>query len=487
MTIIPMDKFYNRFTGTPKTNIILEEILPAERTEEAIRKRAVYVSYVRKISGNRLDHTLRPFRLKSLGGELESDDFRKMNDLLGDVGSETKYDAYLLPANKESSKFYAYANVKTCCMLLAQILFVNHAVHEGLPDRIEEKSKTRILESLPQYINKCAEENLSPVNDGDSRFYAFLFLLQTAFDKLFVPDDDIVTYDLSTGAYHVSEAYHACTSYLEFANKKVITATTEEKELCYQITTGWSREIDPSTWDRLNEYYYGAISPTTGEENLFTKHYDGILEKMLPQFGRARVRLSETVLKEKKGAPLKIVEIGAGSGAFAIDLIMACQRLGIPVHELEYLGIDPSQYMRDHFTENIQRKIGRSALPDHWRLLDGSLEEVCAAPDRYLNQDNNTVVVISYCIHHCYPGSVHEFFSHPRIKERVKAVFVLDGVKEHGWTKPYYMWADCESPENFDNVTVRGIWNSETVWIEPDRPMEGHCVTRAWCSLRKLT
>ena len=57
-----------------------------------------------------------------------------------------------------------------------------------------------------------------------------------------------------------------------------MTALDAEKELCYEITTGWSEGIDRKTWDKLNEYYYGAISPSTGEENLFVKNYDVILE-----------------------------------------------------------------------------------------------------------------------------------------------------------------------------------------------------------------
>ncbi|MEM9596426.1 MAG: hypothetical protein AAGD06_19300, partial [Acidobacteriota bacterium] len=67
------------------------------------------------------------------------------------------------------------------------------------------------------------------------------------------------------------------------------------------------------------------------------------------------------------------------------------------------------------------------------------------------------------------------------------AIYVLDGVREHGWTKPYYMWADCESPECFDNVTKQGTWRSETLWTEPAKPIDGHAVTTAWCALRRLT
>ena len=184
---------------------------------------------------------------------------------------------------------------------------------------------------------------------------------------------------------------------------------------------------------------------------------------------------------------MKILEIGAGSGAFAIDLVMTCKRLGIPIEEVKYYGIDPSDYMRENFRANIERKIGDTQLPKDWELVDGSLEKVSETPEHYIHKNGITIIVLSYCIHHCFHGSVRDFFVNEVIGDRVQAVFVLDATKEHGWTKPYYMWADCESPENFDNVGIKGIWGSKTIWIEPCSPIEGHSVTNAWCSLRKLS
>jgi hypothetical protein len=34
------------------------------------------------------------------------------------------------------------------------------------------------------------------------------------------------------------------------------TATDVEKELCYQLTTGWGDGIDVATWNALNQAYY---------------------------------------------------------------------------------------------------------------------------------------------------------------------------------------------------------------------------------------
>ena len=482
-----MERFFQRFEDSPKITVTLEEIIPKESTEASIKERAVYISYAKKITRRSLDDRLRFYRQKALVGALSSEDFDGMNELLTVVQKQAQYDGYMMPLGKESGKFYAYARVKSYAMLIAQILFVNNSIQEGLMERIEKGSIAETLEGVSKFVENCSKENIAPVGEDEARFYATLFLLQTAFDKYFVPDGDIVTYDAKTGDYQVAESYDECTAYLALSNKKVITATTAEKELCYNITSGWGEGIDLVTWDKLNEYYYGAISPTTGEENLFTKNYDVILERMLPQFGLARVRLSEAVLREKTGNPkLTILEIGAGSGAFPIDLIMACKRLGIPIEEVKYYGVEPSDYMRKNFRANIERKIGDTHLPRDWKLVDGNLEKVGETPENYIHKDEITIVVICYTIHHCFHESVKEFFANRVIRDRARAVFVLDVVKEHGWTKPYYMWADCESPENFDNVGVKGSWSSKTIWTEPCAPIEGHCVTNAWVSLREM-
>ena len=354
-------------------------------------------------------------------------------------------------------------------------------------ERIEKESIPELLEGVSRFVKDCSKENMAPVDEDEARFYATLFLLQTAFDRIFVPDEDIVTYDVETGDCRVAESYDEFTAYLELSNRKVLTASTAEKELCYNITTGWSEGIDLLTWDKLNEYYYGAISPTTGEENLFTKHYDVLLERMLPQFPMSKVRLAEAVLNEKKGnEKLRILEIGAGSGAFAIDLMMSCKRLRIPLEEVEYYGIEPSDYMRRNFRANIERKIGETRLPKDWELVDGTLEAVTRTPEVYIHGNGVTIIVLSYVVHHCFGDSVKAFFADAALRDQATAVFVLDATKEHGWTKPYYMWADCESPENFDNVGIAGDWRSKTIWIEPCHPIEGHSVTNAWCMLRRL-
>jgi SAM-dependent methyltransferase len=144
--------------------------------------------------------------------------------------------------------------------------------------------------------------------------------------------------------------------------------------------------VNNGQWDAFAAYlsvlppeqlpdYYSAISPTTGEVNLFTTHYDRLLERMLPQFALAKVRLAEDLLRVKRaGAPLKILDIGAGSGALAIDLIMACTRLGLSLDEITYEGLDPSAYMRRHFRANCARKIGKTPFPTHWTLRKGSIE-----------------------------------------------------------------------------------------------------------------
>ena len=83
--------------------------------------------------------------------------------------------------------------------------------------------------------------------------------------------------------------------------------------------------------------------------------------------------------------------------------------------------------------------------------------------------------------------SLDAFLTSQDIKNRTAAIYFLEGTRQHGWTKPYYMWVDCESPENFNNVTAKGIWSERVLWTEPEKPFAGNAATNAWCCLRLLT
>ncbi|MCP4154447.1 MAG: hypothetical protein GY757_42375 [bacterium] len=479
-----MNKFFTRF-GKKKIKLSFEEIIPRDDTAAAIRENAVYLFYVDGIVSQKVDEALSGPRVRALRGELEPEDCSAMDNFLEHETTSARYE------KEANERVYAYHRVKCNAMLISQVLFVNNSIREGLLDRINNASVEAVSKELYDYIKKRSLENGAPVTGIEAEFYSTLFILQTAFDRHFVPGESIVNYIKENGDYtgecRITDSYNVSTSYLELTNRRVIEAHDAEKKLCYNITTAWSRGIDLPTWNSLNKYYYEAKSPTTGKANLFTKNYDILLERMLPQFALSRVRLAEELLKKEfNGEKLRILEVGAGSGALAIDLMMACKKLKIPASLIEYRGIEPSAHMRDNFKANIEGKIGNSQLPADWKLEPGSLETLTGDPAKYLKNEN-TVLVFSFSAHHCFSGTLHAFFNHKEIEAKAKCIYVLDGVKEHGWTKPYYMWADCESPENFENVVQRGVWNSETLWLEPAVPIEGYAVTNAWCSLRKLT
>jgi SAM-dependent methyltransferase len=482
---ILMDPFFTTDHGFPMVYLALEDILPRDTTRPSVQARAVYQHYVKTLAARPSDDDLRPFREKALMGSLTPPDFAQMHTLFTTMKSQAQYAGTRRPRQHTLA---AYAQLNSYAMLLAQILFVDNSIKERLRDLIQDAARDRVVDSLSASIRARSAANGEALVPTDARFYATLFLLQTAFDQLFVPDDDIVTYDTASGTYNVTDRYDHCIRYLALSGRKIATASRAEHNLCYDLTTGWGDHIDRATWDALNTHYYSAISPTTGEANLFATHYDRLLERMLPQFVLAKVRLAEDVLRVKHAdAPLKILDIGAGSGALAIDLVMACTRLGLSPAEITYEGLDPSAYMRRNFRANCERKIGSTPFPHHWMLRKGSIEQVDADPTHYLHAGIPTVVVFSESLHHCFHASVKRFFRNRVIKQLAHAVFVLDATAAHGWTKPYYMWADCESPENFDNIVDPGIWTSQTLWHEPPRALDAHAVDDTWCYLQMRT
>jgi SAM-dependent methyltransferase len=450
-----------------------------------VQGRAVYQDYVHALAARPSDEDLRPFRRKALMGHVTPPDFAAMHTLFTTVKSQAQH---AVTRRQRQHTLAAYAHLNSYAMLLAQILFVDNSIKEGLPGRIQEPARDRVLDSLSASIRARSATNGAALAPEDARFYATLFLLQTAFDRLFVPDEDIVTYDTASGAYRVTDRYDHCIRYLALSGRKITTASRAEHNLCYDLTTGWGDHIDRATWDALNAHDYRAISPTTGEANLFTTHDDRLLERMLPPFALANVRLAEDVLHVKQaGIPLKILDIGAGSGALAIDLIMACTRLGLSVDEITYAGLEPSAYMRRHFRANCERNIGGTPFPTHWTLRKGSIEQVDARPTDYLAAAMPTVVVFSFSLHHCFPASVKRFFRNRTIKQLAHAMFVLEVSTAHGWTKPYYMWADGERPENFHNIVDHGIWTSKILWSEPKMAPEAQAPDHECCALQIRT
>lgn len=479
-----MEPFFRHFS---MLRIDIEDIIPSDATSEAVKARAVYQYYVNTLTQMSVDGELRLYRMKALQGNLLEVDFQQLNEFFNASKRKAIDSSREVVGQTKSEAFHYYAQLNSFAMLIGQILFVDTMVKEGLPLCLEESNFSGVTGALSAYINDIPQKQSKTLHSEDVRFYATLFVLQTTFDKIYVPDENVVTYDITTGAFLVTDRYDQCTGYLALCGKKGIAASEAEQALCYNITTGWCEGIDLATWNDLNTCYYSAISATTGEENLFTKNYDLLLERMIPQFTLSKVKLADDILNLKKvGVPLKILEIGAGSGALAIDLIMAAKRRGLEWGEITYEGVEPSDYMRGNFRSNCERKIGSTVFPESWTLIEGALESVEANPRRYLSGDVSTIIVFSFSLHHCFQGSVQRFFNNAVIKSLAEHVLVMDAVVTHGWQKPYYMWADCESPENFDNILDSGLWSVNTLWCEPpDVTVEGYI--RGWCYLQLRT
>ncbi|HSR52557.1 MAG TPA: hypothetical protein VLV83_17175 [Acidobacteriota bacterium] len=473
------EPFFSRY---PELELSLADVVTPGN--KGASERAPYAGYLKDLRPMLFDQAGADFRAAALRGELRESDFFDLNRLLVRAKSER---------DDAGDLFRHYAALKMLAMQIAQVVFVHRCLIEGLPAKI--RGYRGLSEDL---AGEILQFNLA-AGRGFTReaveFYASLFLLQTAFDRIFVPPEPIGRYCFETGEYFLSSGYREATRYLDLCAIYEVEAKPAERVLCENITTGWGDGIERPEWDRLNALYYQGRSPHSGRPNLFAAHYNDLLERMLPQFAYSKVRLAETVVSDLKAGPrVRLLEFGAGSGAFAIDLMMALKRAGLPQDEVEYLGLEPSKSMIAGFSDNLRAKLGKSDLgdaaeSDRFKLQQGSLEEaqeriseLSAQPPR------KTVGVFSYAPHHIHHRSLRAFLVSPEVRKHLSRIYFLEGTERHGWTKMLYMWTDCESPENFRNVAESGDWHSRLLWEEPSEPVSEYPhVTNAWCRARVLT
>ena len=311
--------FFQRLQLEP-IHVAFEEIVPASPTSARVRQRAVYkdthpqvAPFPRRSGPRQGREPVASVSPASREGRLEAETFPPAAAFL----------AFKTDFRRDMDAFDAYAMINCCAALLAQMLFVDNCLKEALGRCHTQTMRT-------PWPNWCATSRTPtrrirwPIQASEARFYATYFLVQTLFDKIFVGDEAIVSRDPATGQMHLTANYDFYTSYLELSNSKLITATEVEKELCYQLTTGWGDGIDVATWNALNQDYYSRSA-----DNFFSAAYDEHLDKMLPQFPYGRARAAEDIVGAWDGVrPINFIEIGAGSGAFAVDLFLALKHQG---------------------------------------------------------------------------------------------------------------------------------------------------------------
>jgi hypothetical protein len=472
------EPFFQRLRWEP-IHVVFEDIVPTASTAARVRQRAVYKDLMQKwphflaeAVRDRVESRLRPYRQRAWEGRLDAGDFR---DLLH------AFHAFKADFRRDMDAFDAYTMINCCAALLAQMLFVDNCVKEAL-DGLSHPDNQDTLIRLVRHIQDNYQAQQVPIQEREARFYATYFLVQTLFDKVFVGDEEIVSRDPETGQMVLTPNYDFYTSYLELSNSKLITATDVEKELCYQLTTGWGDGIDVATWNALNQDYYNR-SP----DNFFSAAYDEHLDKMLPQFPYGRARAAHAIVGAWDGVrPVNLIEIGAGSGAFAVDLFLALTQQRKDVARVAYRGVEPSEAMKAVYRHNFLQRTGRAPL-DAWEIATASLEDFLEQSERYLVHEAANVIVFSYSAHHCYRPSLQRLIEDTVLQARVDMIYILDATAEHGWTKVYYMPLDCRSPEDFRNIALTGNWHSQTLWHEPFKPLEHYAVSRAWCAFRRLT
>jgi hypothetical protein len=208
---------------------------------------------------------LRPYRPRAWEGHLAPEDFHALLD----VFLACKVD---FPRDMEA--FEAYAMLNCCAALLAQMLFVDNCVKEGI-GAVSHPANQETVTRLMRHLQATYQAHQMPIDASATRFYATYFVVQTLFDTIFVGDEEIVVRDPATGQVQLTPHYDFYTSYLELSNSKVLTATDIEKELCYQLTTSWGDGIDVATWNALNQAYYSRSA-----DNFFSAAYDEHLDNL---------------------------------------------------------------------------------------------------------------------------------------------------------------------------------------------------------------
>ncbi len=471
-----MKPFFLQLTADPVV-VDIRKIIPTGDTPDEIRKQAVYFGLVRKLPTflpaevrNLICSMLRPFHEPAMSGALDHSHYRRLLDTFNFFRENflDRFDA-----------FTAYKTINCSAMLIALQLFVDNCTKEQIM-RLSAPQNLVAVEDLTRQIATLYADQDAPIHPADARFYAHYFTVQALFDQLFIADGEVVRYG-ENGAPELIGGYVRLCSYTELSNRKLVTAGDAERALCYALTTGWGEGIDVDTWNLLNQDYYSM-----SDDNFFSADYDSHLEKLIPQFAYARVRAAESIAAawdEKK--PLNLVEVGAGSGAFAACVFMALKHAGKDLSRFSYKGLEPSM-LRTVYADNFANRTGQQP-PDDWAVEKGSLESFLETYRDHIQEGAENVYLQSYSIHHCYGPSVARLLGNPEIQQCYDKVYVLDGLSEHGWTKMNYMPLDCRSPENFDNCAVTGIWQARVLWHEPEEVLEHHAVNRGWAVLRELT
>lgn len=467
------------FDSYPKNlAVTLEEILPRPDTNPKIAHRAVYAGLIRKLHTlvaaevrDLAETLLRPARLRAERGALRDADFSALLE---------HFEFFRAECRARYAPFTAYKSTNGLAAQIAMLLFVDNVLKQGL-GALAHADNAKTQNQLAETIMACHREQGLDLHPDNARFYAAYFLWQTVFDKIFVGDEECVSH-AADGSLHVTSAYQEYTGYLRLANQRLVMAGDAERALSYAITTGWREGIDVDTWNELNRDYYSR-----SDDNFFSNDYDDHLDKMLPQFPLGKARAAADVVAAWSGEnELDLIEIGAGSGSFAIDLYFAIQQQGKPLARFRYRGLEPAGEMMAVFRDHFRKRTGQEP-PAGWTIEETGLEGFLERYASYLAADGENQLVFSYSAHHCYRGSLNRLVHDPRIQAAVSMIYILDGTREHGWTKWTYMPLDCRSPEDFDNVALTGPWRSETLWHEPHAPLPHHAVSTAWSALRRLT
>ena len=163
--------FFQRLQLEP-IHVAFEDIVPAASTAARVRQRAVYKDLIHQwphfltaAVRDRVESRLRPYRQPAWEGHLDTEACRDLLDA---------FLAFKADFRRDMDAFEAYAMINCCAALLAQMLFVDNCLKEGLGG-VSHPDNQDTVTRLMRHIQDTYQAHQVPVEASAGALLRHLF------------------------------------------------------------------------------------------------------------------------------------------------------------------------------------------------------------------------------------------------------------------------------------------------------------------------